>query len=741
MILATLLSLLAQQPGGGALIPQWTTELDFVERLSQLIAAPDLNGDGVDEWLVSIEGELNFQTFERGVLAAYSGADGAELWRVWDTMALGVEFVDFEQDGQWEVVVRRNQELWDGDDAGVRILEGNSGAIRGNYSRGPGRSAPWMKLVAADVDRDGQLELIGTDDTYAKGGPNVVGLESDGTILWEIAMNEDDVRVTVLLEDLDADGEVDVVIADAGYEDIGGPKNVGRIWRADPATGATIWEVYGPEEQALLGSELETVDLDADGNRELMTRAMLGDFQARWGAGSVALFDSAGQLRWRVGGENPQDWFGETYSLGDCNGDGVQDVLIGSPLALRQQGEVRAIDGVAGSVVWRVTDWPGIQEQFGKSVHFFPGVAGQDPWVIVKAVYEGAWGQMLAGIDFRNARTGVSLASHRIDERADSSIQVVNVDGDPDPEVLYTETRPITSGGLMGVVDPVAGVLWQHVGDGIYGAMLPEPAPGQAPLVLARHRHRWNELGDRGMVRALDLQSGTERWVRCGEVDRARLDELKWAEGPRGRTRVAHELWSGYPFGPLVRIFDAQTGAWLHAFYGSDSLFPPRVSLARDGDGDGLREVGALHPGLLQQFPAHLPKRPFVDLQGDTVSVSQGGSSELTLRFTEEARWGEYRLMASASGTGESWLDAVPVPLTEDALYQASLHGDLLRAMVPHATGILDAQGRASIDLHFSPGQLSTSWVGRTLQLCVLVREPWSAWSACSVPVSIQLLP
>lgn len=148
------------------------------------------------------------------------------------------------------------------------------------------------------------------------------------------------------LDDVDGDGTADFAVG-ASSEGPGG-----RVHFRSGADGALLFTVAGaPGER--FGTSLGSVaDVDGDGRRELA----VGAIGAENGRGAAYLLSGAdGSELWRVPGPDPDDGLGTSIAgLGDANGDGTPDVVVGARLSKKigvNGGRVLVLSGADGALL------------------------------------------------------------------------------------------------------------------------------------------------------------------------------------------------------------------------------------------------------------------------------------------------------------------------------------------------------------------------------------------------------
>ena len=221
-------------------------------------------------------------------------------------------------------------------------------------------------IWAGDMDGDGVADiLMGSRNKNEKEGA-VYLVSSDANsglvtekALWSWTIPDQDYRVgssLLRIGDVDADGLDDVVMGashfDNGYNSRGGAfllrgSDVGV--QSDPSTGSWI---AGSSNGDQFGLHISRAgDVDGDGIEDILASSIYAD-QGGTSSGSVYLFPVTDVLAGTVVPEDMVQFYGEVESdkagtaladVGDVNGDGYDDFLIGS----KDHDEVYDNDGAA----------------------------------------------------------------------------------------------------------------------------------------------------------------------------------------------------------------------------------------------------------------------------------------------------------------------------------------------------------------------------------------------------------
>jgi hypothetical protein len=216
--------------------------------------------------------------------------------------------------------------------------------------------------VIGDLDGDGFDELLvgaplgdqgGVDSGAAFVYSTKTGLELHR---FAGAAAGDHFGTVVLgVEDVDGDGVMELFIG-APLADGQGGVDSGRAYLFSGASFAPLLQLEGLQAGAQFGSTLASDgDLSGDGLVDLVVGSPEWD-AAGPGAdatGQVELFSaSSGQLLTSFAGKAPGDRFGSALAVvADLSGDGLRDLVVGAPYATKSRGAVRFLDGVTGQLL------------------------------------------------------------------------------------------------------------------------------------------------------------------------------------------------------------------------------------------------------------------------------------------------------------------------------------------------------------------------------------------------------
>jgi FG-GAP-like repeat/FG-GAP repeat len=300
--------------------------------------AGDADGDGRGDVLVGTD----------SLLTVISGATGRSLYSIPADApgdfegAIAFPVSDLDGDGRDEIVVAAPHAAPEGQvDAGALYVF--SGATGQRLRVIPGATAGGQFGASAallgDINGDGKPEVVvGAPGTAADAGSVAIVSLADGLILRTFPGSGAGDRfgsAVAALDDLDGDGLPDIAVG-APLRDLGAGPHSGAVLILSTADGRVLSTFSGAEANTRLGSSLARAgDLNGDGHTDLIIGGPGRDVGGRPGAGVVFVISiTDGRVLFRLEGAAAGDGFGTVVAGGgDVNGDGVPDILVGTPMA------------------------------------------------------------------------------------------------------------------------------------------------------------------------------------------------------------------------------------------------------------------------------------------------------------------------------------------------------------------------------------------------------------------------
>ncbi len=384
---------------------QWTgsTVMPDYKQVMMTPVVVELNGDGVPDVVFNAFLGGNYTT--NGVIRAISGANGADLWTVTDPAhrirgASSIAAGDIDNDGKAELCT---------------IPEGGNGFICFEHTgafkfRGGASANNWGGVSFADLDHDGQVEIINGNQVFSgtgalkwTGSDGMGGTPGTGPISFAADIDGDGLQEVVNDRAIYRfDGSLKCVntqighgLAGVGNFDADSNGEVVVVWSGNVSllddNCALLWTTPIPGGGA--GGAPNVADFDNDGQAEIGVA----------GAARYAVFETNGAVKWTsVTQDNSSNRTGS--STFDFEGDGRAEVVYADETRLR------IYDGATGAIRFQVPHSSGTTYEnpvivdvdadnnaeivIASNNYAFPGVAGirvfrdrQDGWVNTRRIW------------------------------------------------------------------------------------------------------------------------------------------------------------------------------------------------------------------------------------------------------------------------------------------------------------------------------------------------------------------
>ncbi len=500
-------------------------------------------------------------------------------------------------------------------------------------------------------------------------------------------------------------------------------------------------------------------DVNADGTPDYIASSPFLDHAGAKTGGAYVYSGADNSLLYSFFG-TPNSYFGDSATIcGDINADGHDDILVGAPrfqVGGQWNGRIYVYSGADGSELMQLTATAEVW--FGSEVCGAGDIDldGYDDFLVCSLwggpAFEGEV-QMISGATGLVMATATGDSWNGMFGAAMANVGDVTGDGINDFAVGSPESKNQGYQGA-GDIDLLSGadlsVIWRKEGTIPFGylgysvAAIPDLNQDGTPDVLVGNPNYGVEVlsGVDGalLLMIYDTEFSRFGWsvANAGDLDGDFIPEIlvgaPFADGPYESGKV--HIHSGLD-GSLIRTeyeyLPVKHSGWKVAnIEGGATLSSRMLMYSSPNDTDQIFGAGSI---------TGFGFNTFLSAPSGELSQSAGGSITYELDFPDHAAGDTYQLLASAHGTGPmQFPNGLLVPLSLDSMLVQTYLGDL-PPIIQNGVGVLDSEGKGTIQLTAPAGAIPASLIGVEYSLAAACRYGLDLWRYTSVALAITITP
>lgn len=489
--------------------------------------------------------------------------------------------------------------------------------------------------------------------------------------------------------DINADGTPDILVGAEFADSFGFTRN-GLAVVYSGTNGAILHQFFGSADFENLGTVvISPGDMNGDGFDDILIGSGGADPGILVDAGRIEIFSGAdGSSLLRIDGTSDFGRFGAALAgLGDLDTDGTPDFMVGEPGRNNDAGRVHVYSGLSGTTLFQKD-----------------GTAGDACGTAVSAAGDlngDGTPDWLAGSPFADTSSFTDNGTAEVFSGA-TGASLLLMEGTASND----QFGHALDGGLQVDLDGVP--------DFIIG--IPNRNPGSAPAAGSAAVYDGATANLVYLIEGSALADNLGNAVALtGDVDGDGFGDF--LVGAR-LMDAGGQFDAGSAF-----LYSGRDGSLLERIDGIDPQDNCGDSVAggADIDGDGFADYAVAAPfadnvALLAGTVDVQRTVPVLDISTSELSAAAGGSVDFQVNFPLSEAGNSYRLLASHTGVGPFVYQGISIPLTYDNTFQL-----MLGSGPPQFTdnvGVLDASGDADALLTLAAGEAS-SLVGLTIRFSV----------------------